>query len=248
MRREKMRCIFLSSLAVVLLFPSLAYADAALPLIFLTLPGMALALVPVIAVESYVLFTVVGLFPYGFCSGNCSWVVIFVANVVSTLIGIPVTWLLLGPLAKFPQHRIPGVLWFMPLDGVKYPKDWMVPAACLLLLVPYFFVSWFIEYKVAIHMREWLDPQKVVYGMFVANLVSYLMLASIVLGWLIGEVLLGLRASHIRFLSLSRLKHQVLSHTLMESEALEREVINENHDMQWTQDSIQQAEIVPGRS
>lgn len=180
MRRDKVKRVSLILLAIIFLYSSPAYANAALPLVFLSLPGMALALVPVIAMESYVLMKILGL------SMGSGLSVVFVANVVSTIVGLPVTWLLLLPLAKLPQHEIPGVLWFMPLYGVKkYPKDWMVPAACLLLLIPYFFVSWFIEYKIAMRMLDGFEPQNLSYGVLVSNLVSYGILALIVLGWLI---------------------------------------------------------------
>lgn len=179
MRRDKVKRVLLISIAIIFLFSSPAYANVALPLIFFTLPGMALALVPVIAIESYVLMTILGL------SIGYGLVVVSVANVVSTMVGIPVTWLLLSPLAKLPQDKIPGVIWiWLGADGEKNPKDWMVPAACLLLLMPYFFVSWFIEYKIVMRMLDGFEPN-VSYGVLVGNLVSYGILALIVLGWLI---------------------------------------------------------------
>ncbi len=198
MRRDKVKRVSLILFGIIFLYSSPAYANAALPLVFLSLPGMALALVPVIAMESYVLMKILGL------SMGSGLSVVFVANVVSTIVGLPVTWLLLLPLAKLPEHEIPGVLWFMPLYGVeKYPKDWMVPAASLLLLIPYFFVSWFFEYRIAMHMLDGFEPQNLCYGVLVGNLVSYGILALIVLGWLIWEIRRTLATSSVGFYKLS---------------------------------------------
>ncbi len=197
MRRDKVKCVSLFLLAIIFLYTSPAYANAALPLVFLSLPGMALALAPVIAMESYVLMKILGL------SMGSVLSVVFVANVVSTIVGLPVTWLILLPLAKLPEHQIPGVLWFMPLYGVeKYPKDWMVPSASFLLLIPYFFVSWFIEYRIAMRMLVGFEPN-LSYGILIGNLVSYGILALIVLGWLIWEIRRTLGTSSVGFYKLS---------------------------------------------
>ena len=198
MRCDKVKRVSLILFGIIFLYSSPAYANAALPLVFLSLPGMALALVPVVAMESYVLMKILGL------SMGSGLSVVFVANVVSTIVGLPVTWLLLLPLARLPQHKIPGVLWFMLLYGVKkYPKDWMVPAASLLLLIPYFFVSWFIENKIAMRMLDGFEPQNLSYGVLVGNLVSYGILALIVLGWLIWEIRRTLATSSVGFHKLS---------------------------------------------
>lgn len=198
MRHDKVKRVSLILFCIIFLYSSPAYANAALPLVFLSLPGMALALVPVIAMESYVLMKILGL------SVGSGLSVVFVANIVSTIVGLPVTWLLLLPLAKLPQHEIPGVLWFMPLYGVeKYPKDWMVPAASLLLLIPYFFVSWLIEYRIAMRMLVGFEPN-VSYGVLIGNLVSYGILALIVLGWLIWEIRRTLATSSVGFYKLSQ--------------------------------------------
>ena len=54
MRREKMSRIFVSALAAVFLFPSLAFANMGIPFIFFTMPAMVTALVPIVAIETFV--------------------------------------------------------------------------------------------------------------------------------------------------------------------------------------------------
>ena len=76
MRRDKVKRVSLILFGIIFLYSSSAYANAALPLVFLSLPGMALALVPVIAMESYVLMKILGL------SMGSGLAVVFVAESV----------------------------------------------------------------------------------------------------------------------------------------------------------------------
>lgn len=82
-----------------------------------------------------------------------------VANAVSTLVGFPVMWLALvviqmmlgggsAPKIPDPWFSIYTVTvqapWLLPYEDRLY---WMIPTACLILLIPAFFVTVWIERK-----------------------------------------------------------------------------------------------------
>ncbi len=113
MSLKNMTRTLLVVLGLVFLVPAPAYANAVIPMIFVTLPAMIVALLPIIAIESYVVWSWIG------ASAWYSVWVVSVANVASTLIGIPVTWVLLLPLAIFPNEMAPGVIWFPFAEGVS---------------------------------------------------------------------------------------------------------------------------------
>jgi len=112
--------------------PTLLLADVGLPMIFVTFPLMFLALVPVILVETRVAKPKLeGTF------GKPAWA-IGVANVVSTIIGVPIAWaamlgvdLLADRLNLVGNGQgltvrdvIFGAAWTGPPDN---SHDWIVP-------------------------------------------------------------------------------------------------------------------------
>lgn len=124
--------------------------DMGLPMIFPAMYLMILALGPIIFIEAYMLRRL-GL------SLERTVVSAAVANIASTAIGIPVTWFLLFGLQMVTGgtlgfHISPfwdtflGVTWRAPWMMPGPPeKDWMVPVAGIVLLVPFFFASWLVE-------------------------------------------------------------------------------------------------------
>ncbi|MDP2211426.1 MAG: hypothetical protein Q8J63_06805 [Candidatus Aquicultor sp.] len=78
--------ILVSLLAV----PSTAHADMGLPMIIIAWPGMGVMLIPVVALEVFVLMRLFGT-PVG-----RTVEVAATSNIVSTVVGIPVTWVILG--------------------------------------------------------------------------------------------------------------------------------------------------------
>ncbi len=135
-------------------------------MIFVTFPLMICALAPVILVEIWVAKPKLqGIY------GKPAWA-IAVANLASTIIGVPLAWAvvlgleLLGDKLlgeRFLKHASPPVLmitelllgpaWIGPPDG---KHDWIVPAAAMLLLIPTFFASWYIE---AIIVNNMVAPE-----------------------------------------------------------------------------------------
>ncbi len=158
MSREKLKLASLIFLALIFLAPSAAFANVGVPMIGVTLVGMVFALAPIIIIEKYVLASWRGLSLW-----HSTWVV-FSANLVSTLIGLPVTWFLLLLAQILTWDGVPlgietiskkflAVTWQAPWL-VPYDEDlhWMIPAAALVLLVPFFFVSWWVEYWVSYYL------------------------------------------------------------------------------------------------
>ena len=125
-----------------------------------------------------------------------------VANVVSTIIGVPVAWivmlgieLLQDKLAdRFPnlEHSpisrasdvMFGSAWIGPPEG---SHDWIVPVAAMMLLVPTFFASWYIE---AFIVERMIEPEWPVVrnAMLKANLASYALLLVGGCAWLIYDI------------------------------------------------------------
>jgi hypothetical protein len=74
-----------------------------------------------------------------------------------------------------------GPAWIGPPDN---SHDWIVPFAAMLLLIPTFFVSWYLEAIIVNNMvePEWPVVRK---AMFKANLASYALLFIAGSAWLI---------------------------------------------------------------
>lgn len=133
-------------------------ADTGVPMIFLAFPAMVILLIPIIVVEGLLCKKWLGLTTWQALKSNA------VSNLASTLVGMPVAWaIMLGvdyaatgmvswgytsrgwdsPIANAISLLL-GSKWIgLPENGV-----WIVPAATLVLLVPFFFASYGIEYLV----------------------------------------------------------------------------------------------------
>lgn len=187
MRRFR-RHLWFSGLLLIIVSASPAYADAGVPMIFVTFPGMLIALIPVVGIESYVLKHALGLTISRPIKTSA------ITNSVSTIIGIPLTWLLLVVAQMVTgggrAYGIDTVFqkflsvtwqapWLIPYESQLY---WMIPAATLVLLIPFFFVSWFIEHQVAKRILMEISSVRVNRSIFRANLISYTLLALFVLG------------------------------------------------------------------
>ena len=112
-----------------------------------------------------------------------------IANVATTVVGIPLAWLALvvvqlatgGGSAYGLEtylHKFLAVTWQAP--WLVYTDNWMFPAATLTLLVPFFFVSWWIEYEIVKRTVVSFHPSGLSSAVRNANLVSYGLLALVV--------------------------------------------------------------------
>jgi hypothetical protein len=128
--------------------------DMGVPMIFPTMYLMIAALLPIVFLEGYVLAQKLGI------EFRKTMLWTSLANLISTIIGIPVTWFGLflvqlitggdstyqvGPLLDRLLSVTVQAPWLLPIDR---DESWMLVAAELFLLIPFFFASWAIEYLV----------------------------------------------------------------------------------------------------
>jgi len=171
-----------------------AHADIGVPMVFVTLPGMLAALVPIIAIESFVLLKRLTI------TKGFSIKVATIGNLASTILGIPLSWCALALIQMLSGGGSAYGLdtWFQKLIAVTwqapwlipYESDlrWMVPAATLTLLIPFFFASWWIEFLVAKRIFGNDNQPNLKVAIRDANLMSYCFLAIVVLGVLVHSL------------------------------------------------------------
>lgn len=184
------RWILISAVVLSTLFvPSIAFANAGIPMIAIMYPGMGILLVPVIVLEALVLRRLLR------TPVRQTWVMVTVSNLASTGVGVPLTWAALvgiqivtggggsSPVLAIPfLGRLLGVTWQAPwMMPWGADEQWMIPLASLALLVPFFFASWLIEYVVSVMFLRDMDAGRLKRAVLVANLVSYALLASVAL-------------------------------------------------------------------
>ncbi len=161
-------------------------------MIFITLPSMLLALFPVILVEAYIYFRFLKVAP------KKIFVTSLFSNLVSTVIGFPLTWglnticmLIIGLLAFFIgplrepvfslfENPFVSSVFFYAWLGPKF-EVWMVLLAVLVHLIVAFWVSIFIEFKFTSWFlkSETIDQALLKNTVVRANLVSYFLLISV---------------------------------------------------------------------
>ncbi len=186
------------------------FADAGIPMIFITMPAMVMALIPIVAIEALLIQRRVH---------YKNWPVIratALANIVSTVLGVPLTWgaLFLCEIAAgflVTWLPTPHMNWNSPIAQVISvfisapwiaPSDetgtWAVPLAALVLLVPFFFVSVWSERLVMEHMLPVtssdvsqpgeLSESRLRIAVRDANLLSYGGLFLLTCFWMIWEL------------------------------------------------------------
>jgi hypothetical protein len=186
-------------------------ADAGVPMIFVTLPGMILLLLPIIAAEAFFVIRRTSLE-----KGKVLWATA-IGNVISTIVGVPLTWgaLFLCEIAVWmglarytrfgdnswnsPISQIIGTVLSAPwIAPVGKSGSWAVPLAALVLLIPFFFVSVWVEQRVMEHFLPVTTAEvaqsnevnekvlrRAVRG---ANLLSYGFMFSLATAWLLWGV------------------------------------------------------------
>lgn len=159
-------------------------ANIGLPMIFVELPFLAVAILPVAALEAAIYRWRLSV-PW-----RRAWWGSLRANLWSTFAGVPLAWLaqVVGQMAvgggsawglDTPLDRLAAVTvqsaWLIPYEG---ELRWMVPAAALALLVPCLVVSVGVEqWRLR---RYWPDVpgRRVVGAAVLANVASYSALAA----------------------------------------------------------------------
>ena len=137
--------------------------DAGIPMIAFTLPAMIVLLIPITAVEGLLCRKWLQLTWWQAMKSNAA------SNFASTVVGVPVAWAsmlgvgygTMGLLDKAnltdKWHSPIANLIFLFLSSAWIPPTsdntlWIVPAATLCLLIPFFFASYGVEYVVMRHM------------------------------------------------------------------------------------------------
>ncbi len=178
---------------LILATPSMAHANAGVPMLFLAMPAFLFSLVPIIAIEKVYISN-------GFkLSIGQSLKTVSISNFASTVIGIPLTWLLLvvaqvvtgggGAYGiDFGIGKMLAVTWQAPwLIPYEEELNWMIPVAGLVLLVPFFFASWWSEYIVSKEINKTLCSLSIKTKVRNANLITY----SLLTAWPVGFWVLG---------------------------------------------------------
>ena len=177
------------TLGILALFvPSIAYANAGVSMLFLAMPAFLISLVPIIAIETLYISKGMQL-PLAQSLKTVS-----ISNVASTVVGIPLTWFLLVLVQMVTggggaygidsvMGKILAVTWQAPwLIPYESDLNWMIPVAGLVLLVPFFFASWWSEYFVSKKLNKALPTENIKSMVRNANLITYSLLAT----WPIG--------------------------------------------------------------
>ena len=161
--------------------------DMGLPMIFPSLLLMVVALVPIILVETYIIGKII---PLTFKKVLVS---VAIANLVSTFLGIPITWILLTSIEFLSVNILgfvtDGNIWtrlFSVTLGAPWvapghkDEEWIILGAMLFLLIPYGVASWWVELKVIQKFHLATMPSSgtsIRWFVAKANLASYSLLA-----------------------------------------------------------------------
>ncbi len=151
----------------VLLFPPPAHANVMLPVIFVGWLGMIPALIPIILIESAMLMRIdAGI--------GESLLAMSAANLVSTLVGIP--------LAIILEIVVGNTTPLYDDDESNEWNEWLWSAGGMLIMVPFFLLSWWIEAPIATWFLDEFPSRTVDHAVRDANLVTYAILALLIGG------------------------------------------------------------------
>lgn len=155
MKRLVRTSLVLGLLAVLFARPALA--DTGLPMLIVVWPGAVLLLIPVIAIEALVAHKVLSFSPRRALGLATK------ANLVSTIAGIPLTWLVLVfweflsfiVLSAIPFERLPhwvetvcALTIMAPWPSGSGLGEWGFPIQIAVLCVPFYFTSVYVETRV----------------------------------------------------------------------------------------------------
>jgi len=157
-------------------------ADAGVPMLMLLFPAAFFLLIPIVGIETWVARRIPSV------SARRRFVGVFTANAVSTIVGWPLTWLILALLQLFviPGGNSGDFHFPHPFDAVAtvtlgaawLPPDednlhWMIPTAAMVLLIPAFFVSVLTEgFVLRFFWRETAPKERRSFA-WIANVASY---------------------------------------------------------------------------
>lgn len=186
---------------ILLFFPSMVYANAGLPLISFEFSGLMIALVPVIIVEALILKRMLTS-KYGE-----TFLIVGISNIVTTIIGYPLSWLLrfliemgLSHLESFfgiSLYENSYSLFFLNLfAGAIIPQVtrefyWVIPVAIIGGLFYSFVISFLVEYFFYMKFFAGHTKKDLFRASLISNIVTYSVLISIVLAFIIYGFAIG---------------------------------------------------------
>ena len=143
------------------------------------MPALAYSIIPIIMIEAIYLQKTLKL------SAKSAVKTVAISNIVSTAVGIPITWMILVVIQLITgggssygietvYEKVIAVTWQAPWL-IPYESDlkWMVPIAGLVLLVPFYFVSWWSEFLVTKKLLNEINPSVLKKRIRDANLITY---------------------------------------------------------------------------
>jgi hypothetical protein len=162
------------------------FADMGLPMIQVIWPAAWIALIPVILIEAAIGRRVMKTtFPRATCAATA-------ANLFSTLLGIPLTWIALATLEGLGFSTAEGLdtparvlyavtvqsPWLIPYEDAL---RWMVPVATVVLCVPLWLMSAATEYVIARRFFPKAERSALWRWMLLGNAASYAFLLLLLL-------------------------------------------------------------------
>jgi hypothetical protein len=183
--------------SVLMFIAPTAKADVGLPLVAVFLPPMWIALAPIVLVEAFVMSRrLAAPFPRAILPAA-------IGNLVSTLVGIPLAWMLLAVLEMICCADARGLatfgarLYAVTVQApwlIPYERDfwWMIPCALIVMGVPCFVVSVLIEAPVNQLFFKSAGTRLLWKATTIANACSYLVLGLLIWpAWKITDPMRG---------------------------------------------------------
>ena len=172
----------LALLLATLLASSPASANIGVPMIAVFLPPLWLSLLPVILVEAWVMSRWLHLTPSRSLSASA------LGNIASTLVGVPLMWMFLAGIQLVVAGGARGLssagarLYAVTVQApwlIPYEEDlkWMIPLALLVLAIPAYLLSVFIEWRCILLFIQPNQRPQALRVVAAANAVSYAILA-----------------------------------------------------------------------
>ena len=180
MRKNSLKYFGFIIFCLILFWPKPAYADVAIPMFFLTWESMVIALIPVVIIEAVVFIMMLKIDVWRAISAS------FWANAKSTVIGVPLSGILLFSVVAIgtfvvSEFKIPlpdsqlfsiitQAVWIIPThDGTERYQS----LAIALGLIPAYFLSIWIEFGVVKQKFQELDSKVLHKVVQIANLITY---------------------------------------------------------------------------
>ncbi len=193
------------------LFATPAWANVCIPILFQTVLMQVYVLIPVIIIEAGVVILTLN---------STIWktaLIVALANIVSTLLGMPLAWILFYLVTSYSSAAILNCLpgrwkpddetiitrFFDPLnsdfDEFNPRMWWQADVVFLIMLVPFFFSSWFIEFNIAARLFTDVDKPALNDAIYAGNLVTYLAIGIYFVTWGIYEKRKSIKEAVLRY-------------------------------------------------